>query len=101
MSSKKLSHPSNLLLLQSQIHWWHNKLRPRQPKFFNRVHTGYEWNKYNQSHYDTENPPPKVVLGYKFNIFYPNVIDTKKKPKYSVEQDFGSRDDSTCIVRFK
>eukprot|EP00775_Hariotina_reticulata_P011120 gene11120-11274_t len=38
---------------------------PRKPKFFNRIHTGYEWNKYNQTHYDTENPPPKVVQGYK------------------------------------
>ena len=29
---------------------------------------GYEWNKYNQTHYDTDNPPPKVVQGYKFNV---------------------------------
>ena len=27
----------------------------------NRVHTGYEWNKYNQTHYDHDNPPPKIV----------------------------------------
>ena len=61
---------------------------------------GYEWNKYNQTHYDHDNPPPKVritvplhclclstrlidcccsfvqvVQGYKFNIFYPDLID--------------------------
>ena len=23
--------------------------------------TGYEWNKYNQTHYDGDNPPPKTV----------------------------------------
>lgn len=43
-----------------QVYWWHDKYRPRKPKYFNRVHTGYEWNKYNQTHYDHDNPPPKV-----------------------------------------
>ncbi|KAI3874416.1 hypothetical protein MKW92_012170 [Papaver armeniacum] len=28
----------------------------------------YWWNKYNQTHYDHDNPPPKIVQGYKFNI---------------------------------
>lgn len=55
---------------------------PRKPKYFNRIHTGYEWNKYNQTHYDTENPPPKVVQGYKFNIFYPDLLDRSKAPTY-------------------
>ena len=44
-----------------QVYWWHDKFRPRKPKYFNRVHTGYEWNKYNQTHYDHDNPPPKIV----------------------------------------
>ncbi|RZC68864.1 hypothetical protein C5167_032023 [Papaver somniferum] len=47
---------------------WHDKYRPRKPKYLNRVHTGYEWNKYNQTHYDHDNPPPKIVQGYKFNM---------------------------------
>lgn len=55
---------------------------PRKPKYFNRIHTGYEWNKYNQTHYDTENPPPKVVQGYKFNIFYPDLLDKSVAPTY-------------------
>lgn len=62
---------------------WEDKYRPRKPRYFNRVHTGYEWNKYNQTHYEclflsvtslsytnlsshsVDNPPPKVVQGYK------------------------------------
>ena len=44
-----------------QVYWWHEKYKPRKPKYFNRVHTGYEWNKYNQTHYDHDNPPPKTV----------------------------------------
>lgn len=31
---------------------WDDKYRPRKPRYFNRVHTGYEWNKYNQTHYE-------------------------------------------------
>ena len=47
-----------------------------------RVHTGFEWNKYNQTHYDMDNPPPKIVQGYKFNIFYPDLIDKNTTPEY-------------------
>ena len=31
---------------------WEDKYRPRKPRYYNRVHTGYEWNKYNQTHYE-------------------------------------------------
>lgn len=84
--------------LDSQVYWWHDKYRPRKPKYFNRVHTGYEWNKYNQTHYDHDNPPPKIVQGYKFNIFYPDLVDKSKAPTYSIEKD-GSAGE-TCFIRF-
>ncbi|KAJ3332636.1 hypothetical protein HDU76_013591 [Blyttiomyces sp. JEL0837] len=77
---------------------WQDKYRPRKPRYFNRVHTGYEWNKYNQTHYDSDNPPPKVVQGYKFNIFYPDLIDKSKAPTYKIERDEGFPD--TVILRF-
>ncbi len=48
---------------------WADKYRPRKPRYYNRVHTGYEWNQYNKKHYDVDNPPPKTVQGYKFNVF--------------------------------
>eukprot|EP01117_Protostelium_nocturnum_P012870 TRINITY_DN4765_c0_g3_i2.p1 TRINITY_DN4765_c0_g3~~TRINITY_DN4765_c0_g3_i2.p1 ORF type:complete len:465 (+),score=205.70 TRINITY_DN4765_c0_g3_i2:311-1705(+) len=70
----------------SKTYDWSDQHRPRRPKYFNRVHTGYEWNKYNQTHYDQDNPPPKVVQGYKFNIFYPNLIDPSKTPRYFLEK---------------
>ncbi|CAA0840030.1 Cactin [Striga hermonthica] len=84
--------------LDSQVYWWHDKYRPRKPKYFNRVHTGYEWNKYNQTHYDHDNPPPKIVQGYKFNIFYPDLVDKSKAPTYTIEKDGDSSE--TCIIRF-
>uniref|UniRef100_A0A1B6D1W8 Splicing factor Cactin n=1 Tax=Clastoptera arizonana TaxID=38151 RepID=A0A1B6D1W8_9HEMI len=68
--------------LDSQIYLWSDKYRPRKPRYFNRVHTGFEWNKYNQTHYDMDNPPPKIVQGYKFNIFYPDLIDKNAAPEY-------------------
>ncbi|KAJ4843454.1 hypothetical protein Tsubulata_041685 [Turnera subulata] len=90
-----------LLDSQSQAYWWHGKYRPRKPKYFNRVHTGYEWNKYNRTHYDHDNPPPKFVKGYKFDIFYPDLFDKTKAPTYTVEKDEErSNGEETCILTF-
>ncbi|GMY31287.1 CactinC_cactus domain-containing protein/Cactin_mid domain-containing protein [Fagus crenata] len=86
------------VVFDSQVYWWHDKYRPRKPKYFSRVHTGYEWNKYNQTHYDHDSPPPKFVQGYKFNIFYPELLDKTKAPIYTLEKD-GSNG-KTCIIRF-
>jgi hypothetical protein len=88
---------------------WANKHRPRKPRYFNRVQMGYEWNKYNQTHYDHDNPPPKVVQGYKFNIFYPDLIDKTKAPTYRIERENGRKrgqsfapagEEDICIIRF-
>ena len=86
--------------LEQKVTWWHDKYRPRKPKYFNRVHTGYEWNKYNQTHYDHDNPPPKMVQGYKFAIFYPDLIDRTQAPTYSLLPDPSGATD-TCILRFR
>uniref|UniRef100_A0A7S2U3K1 Splicing factor Cactin n=1 Tax=Lotharella oceanica TaxID=641309 RepID=A0A7S2U3K1_9EUKA len=82
-----------------ETYWWHDKYRPRKPRYFNRVRTGFEWNKYNQTHYDKENPPPKVVQGYKFNIFYPDLIDPTKAPTYTLHEY--AKDPMFAIITFK
>lgn len=74
--------------LDSEVYLWSDKYRPRKPRYFNRVHTGFEWNKYNQTHYDMDNPPPKIVQGYKFNIFYPDLIDKNSTPQYFLVSKF-------------
>lgn len=88
---------------------WAGKYKPRKPRYFNRVQMGYEWNKYNQTHYDHDNPPPKVVQGYKFNVFYPDLIDRSKAPTYRIERENGRKrgqsfapagEDDTCLIRF-
>ena len=63
------------------------------------MHTGYEWNKYNSTHYDHDNPPPKTVQGYKFNVFYPDLIDSSKAPTYKCERDASAVNDDTCILK--
>lgn len=78
---------------------WADKYRPRKPRYFNRVHTGFEWNKYNQTHYDIDNPPPKIVQGYKFNIFYPDLIDKQKTPQYTITPCSDNREFAT--IKFK
>jgi hypothetical protein len=88
---------------------WAGDYKARKPRYFNRVQMGYEWNKYNQTHYDHDNPPPKVVQGYKFNIFYPDLIDKAKAPTYKIERENGRKrgqsfapagEDDTCLIRF-
>ncbi|KAF0047068.1 hypothetical protein F2P81_000701 [Scophthalmus maximus] len=81
-----------------KMYLWADKYRPRKPRFFNRVHTGFEWNKYNQTHYDFDNPPPKIVQGYKFNIFYPDLINKRSTPQYFLEPSPDNRDFG--ILRF-
>lgn len=65
---------------------WNDKYRPRKPRYFNRVHTGYNWTKYNRTHYDKDNPPPKSVQGYRFNIFYPDLIDRSVTPTFRTKK---------------
>lgn len=59
------------------------RFRDRKPIYINRVRVSCDWNnKYNQTHYNDDNPPPKTVQGYKFNIFYPDLKDKEKTPQY-------------------
>jgi len=85
------------ILLGPETYTWQDKYRPRKPRYFNRVKTGYDWNKYNQTHYDHDNPPPKIVQGYKFNVFYPDLIDNLQTPQYFLER---ADNNQFCILRF-
>ena len=79
----------------------HDGYRAKKPKYTNRVHTGYVWNKYNSTNYDHDNAPPKFVKGYKFDIFYPDLVDNSKVPTYTLEEDMDSNNGDTCIIRFR
>ena len=90
--------PGARALSASEAATFADKYRPRKPRFFNRVKTGYDWNKYNKSHYDRDNPPPKTVQGYMFNIFYPDLLDRTRTPSYRLEPCADS--EGYCIIRF-
>ena len=76
-----------------------NKPGLLKPRYFNRVVMGYEWTRYNQAHYNLENPPPKAVQGYRFNIFYPELAGSSKAPSYRIIRDKNSKD--TCVLIFQ
>ncbi|KAG5368389.1 hypothetical protein CJU90_0588 [Yarrowia sp. C11] len=73
-----------------------------RPRFHNRVVLGFDWNKYNQTHYDSNNLPPKTVQGYKFNIFYPELPEGKT-PSYQVikmKNEDITKQRETCLLKF-
>ena len=76
---------------------WVDSLRSRKPHFFNRVKLGYEWNRINQAHYDPNDPPPRDVMGYRFNIFYPNLSDKQVVPTYKITL---CENPEHCVIRF-
>ena len=46
--------------LESTVYWWHEKYKPRKPKYFNRVHTGNE--KHSLSGREIIYPTPLLFL---------------------------------------
>jgi hypothetical protein len=85
--------------LTKQTYVWEDKYRPRKPRYFNKVMTGFEWNKYNQTHYDADNPPPKVVTGYRMVLFYPDLIDKTKAPQFNILKDKNNEDTATLVFK--
>ncbi|EEB06252.2 hypothetical protein SJAG_05224 [Schizosaccharomyces japonicus yFS275] len=83
-----------------------NGVSLKKPKYYNRVLLGFEWNSYNQAHYNEEHPPPKAVQGYRFNIFYPDLIGTGRAPTYRIERNRSRKQrdeqqtEETCVIRF-
>lgn len=63
-----------------------------KPRFYSKVRAIYEWNKYNQTHYDVDNPPPKTIVGYEFHIFYPLLAQsTTSTPHFKIiKKDFNN-----------
>ena len=77
---------------------WSKEYKPIKPRYSNKKIVGFDWNRYNQAHYDNDNLPPKTVNGYRFNIFYPNLVDKTKTPKFYLQR---SETPDMCIIRFE
>ncbi|CXI78923.1 cactin homolog, putative [Plasmodium berghei] len=74
-----------------------NLMISRKPLYFNRIKTSFDWNKYNKTHYDYENTPPKYICGYKFNIFYTNLLNSKQKPSWKI---YPCDEEGTVLIVF-
>jgi len=48
---------------------------------------GFDWNQYNRKHFNPTNLPPKVIQGYRFHLFYPDLIDITISPIYYCQKD--------------
>ncbi len=77
---------------------WAKDYKPIKPRYANIKIVGFDWNRHNQAHYDNVNLPPKTVNGYRFNIFYPNLVDKTKTPKFFLQR---SETPDMCIIRFE
>ena len=93
----ELGLTSEVDVAANKAYSWQHKYAPRRPRYYNRVKLGYDWNAYNKTHYDRDNPPPKVVQGYKFNIFYTDLVNPLETPQYKLEP---ADSDEFCIIRF-
>ena len=58
----------------------------RKPKYLNRIKYGTVWTSYNKAHFSPERPPPPQIIGYRYNLFYPDLIDSLRAPTYRVER---------------
>ncbi|KAJ8717527.1 hypothetical protein PYW08_005926 [Mythimna loreyi] len=72
--------------------------RRRKPRYFNRVLTAVEWNQYSRAHYDAQRPPPARVRGYQFNVLYPDLVDKRATPTFSLKACPENPD--LAVVRF-
>lgn len=72
---------------------------PRKPLFLNLISFGMDWKKFNHGSDDPNAPPPlKYIQGYKFHIFYPELVDSKTLPSFHLE-DTDELSEMT-IIRF-
>ena len=91
------SHGNDFEQEQTPKYGLNPKFKPRKPVFFNTVRREVIWTKYAQTHYDEKNPPPAQMVGYRFNILYPDLLDGLVAPRYKVEP---SREAGHLLLRF-
>jgi hypothetical protein len=76
---------------------WMKSIDPIKPKYSARVCFGSDYTKLKQ-YYDSEIPPEKYIVGYKFNIFYPDLIDVSKAPTFILDTE--PENVEKCTIRF-
>uniref|UniRef100_A0A0N5A2H9 Splicing factor Cactin n=1 Tax=Parastrongyloides trichosuri TaxID=131310 RepID=A0A0N5A2H9_PARTI len=81
------------------ITWTNKTVQAKKPKYTNIVRTGYDWNRYNRTHFTFEDPPPKIVQGYRFTILYDELLDKTKTPQFTVTPD--PNDEEFATITFK
>jgi hypothetical protein len=70
----------------------------KKPKYSNKAMYGIDFSKYQTDKYDKSAPPRKFVQGYKFHIFYPDLIDASVTPNFRLENP--DKLAATCTLIF-
>ena len=100
-SVKKLNDDEQLIDMDIDLEGSrYSYANPIKPRYYSKVRAVYEWNKYNQTHYNIDNPPQKTIMGYEFHVFYPMLKDPSKTPQFKVQKTPQNSDKSTCILVF-
>lgn len=74
---------------------------PIKPLRYAKAHTGFRWNRYNKTHFNSHtNPPPRAVFGYEFTLLYPDLL-SDVPPKFEVVPTEQGWEDTHCIIVFK
>lgn len=74
-----------------------------KPHRFCKVKTGFSWNQYNKTHYNSSNnPPPRVVMWYEFTLFYPALVNKKIDWSgiFRIEDVDPGFNDQYCLIVF-
>ena len=86
-TSKKLNEDEQVIDIELELeNIRYPFVNPIKPRYFAKIRSAYEWNKYNQTHFSIDNPPPKTIMGYEFHVFYPQLKNPTKTPQFKISK---------------
>ena len=62
------------------------------PEYEAIYYMGHDWNQYNRTRFNRDNPPPLTIRGYRFRIFYPDTIDKQRAPRFHLDKKLVEHD---------
>ena len=65
------------------------------------VYKGHDWNQHNRMNYNQDKLPPKTIRGYRFRIFYPDLINSKNAPTFKFDPSLLRKDDPVPDPSYK
>jgi len=72
------------------------------PDYEAKVYYGHDWNEHNRKIFTPDNPPPKIVRGYKFRIFFGKLFNKGNTPRFRVDNNIigGAKQDQDSQYKY-